>query len=410
MAAQPDPRIDAYIDALPDWQQAICREVRALLHEADPEMAETVKRTVQPYFVLDGNVAALLAAKSHVTVFLYDGGLAPDPEGIITGGHDNATGRFISIRRGEPVNGPALLAIFRSIIATNRSGGWRKATRGGQASATGERGAGEDATAQEGRIAPDEQIARVLALVRDVLPDAVVGAYLHGSAASDSLRPTSDLDIVVVASRRTTPEERRALITGLLPISGRGDPSGRARSLELTIVAQSDVVPWCYPARVDLLYGDWFRAEFERGDFEPWDRVNPDLAIVLAMVLRADRPLVGPPPSAVLAPVPWADIRRALLDSIPDLRSNLDGDERNVVLTFVRIWATLATGGFTTKDRAADWAVPKLPAEHRPVLERARELYLEGIRAEDWGDLRPRISPFVDHVVAEIEETAARTA
>src|SRR5881227_2826495 len=91
-----DPRVDDYIDALPEWQQAICQEVRDLLHAADPEVVETIKRTVQPYFVLNGNVAALLSAKD-VTVFLYDGGLAPDPEGIITGGHGNETGRMIAI-------------------------------------------------------------------------------------------------------------------------------------------------------------------------------------------------------------------------------------------------------------------------------------------------------------------------
>jgi hypothetical protein len=121
-----DPRVDAYIDALPAWKQAICREVRDLVHAADPEMVETIKRTVQPYFVLDGNVAALLAAKDHITVFLYDGGLAPDPDGIITGGHGNETGRMIAIHEGEPINGPAMTAIFRAIIADNRAGGWRK--------------------------------------------------------------------------------------------------------------------------------------------------------------------------------------------------------------------------------------------------------------------------------------------
>jgi hypothetical protein len=126
MTYQVDPRVDAYIDALPDWQQAICHEVRDLLHEADPELVETIKRTVQPYFVLHGNVAALLSAKDHVTVFLYDGGLAPDPDGIITGGHENETGRMIAIRRGEAINRPAMLALFRAIIADNRRGGWRK--------------------------------------------------------------------------------------------------------------------------------------------------------------------------------------------------------------------------------------------------------------------------------------------
>ena len=121
-----DSRVDHYIDALPEWQQAICQEVRDLAHAADPEVVETIKRTVQPYFVLDGNVAALLAAKDHITVFLYDGGLAPDPEGIITGGHGNETGRMIAIHEGEPINGPAMTAIFKAIMADNRAGGWRK--------------------------------------------------------------------------------------------------------------------------------------------------------------------------------------------------------------------------------------------------------------------------------------------
>ncbi|WP_067836579.1 DUF1801 domain-containing protein [Nocardia lijiangensis] len=121
-----DPRVDAYIDALPDWQQAICQEVRDLVHAADPEVEETIKRTVQPYFVLDGNICALLAAKTHVNVFLYDGGIVPDPEGIITGGHDNKTARTVAIRAGETVNARALSAMFRQIIADNRAGGWRK--------------------------------------------------------------------------------------------------------------------------------------------------------------------------------------------------------------------------------------------------------------------------------------------
>src|SRR5687767_5718946 len=125
MAYEVDPRVDEYIDALPAWQQAICREVREIVHEADAGVIETIKRSVQPYFVLDGNIAALLAAKDHVNVFLYDP-LLSDPEGIITHGHENATGRQINIRQGEPINRLALLAIFRQIIAHNRAGGWRK--------------------------------------------------------------------------------------------------------------------------------------------------------------------------------------------------------------------------------------------------------------------------------------------
>jgi hypothetical protein len=124
-----DLRVDAFIDALPGWQQAVCREVRELVHGADPEVIETIKRTDRPYFVLQGNICALQAAKDHVNIFLYDGGIVPDPDGIITGGHDNQTARTIAICQGETINAHALTVMFKQIIANNRAGGWRRLKR-----------------------------------------------------------------------------------------------------------------------------------------------------------------------------------------------------------------------------------------------------------------------------------------
>ncbi len=133
MTETTNPRVDAYIAALSAWQQALCREVRALLHAADPDVTETIKRTDRPYFVLHDNIAALQAAKDHVNIFLYDAGLTPDPEGLITGGHGNATGRTIALRQGETLNASAFTAMIKHIIATNRAGGWRRVKRAGAA-------------------------------------------------------------------------------------------------------------------------------------------------------------------------------------------------------------------------------------------------------------------------------------
>jgi hypothetical protein len=126
MPYQADPRVDAYIDALPEWQQQICQRVRDLVPAADPQVAETIKRTRQPYFVLDGNICALLAARDHVNAFLYDGGIVPDPDGIITAGHANQTARTEAYRLGDPINAAPLTKMFKQIIANNRAGGWRK--------------------------------------------------------------------------------------------------------------------------------------------------------------------------------------------------------------------------------------------------------------------------------------------
>jgi hypothetical protein len=125
-----DPRVDAYLDGLPAWQREILQEARELVHRADPYVEETIKRRVQPYFVLEGNICAFLATRDHVNVFLYDGAMVPDPEGIITAGHDNTTARTVAFRSDGTVNERALLAMFKEIIANNRAGGWRKGKGG----------------------------------------------------------------------------------------------------------------------------------------------------------------------------------------------------------------------------------------------------------------------------------------
>ena len=120
-----DSRIGDYIDTLPDWQQTICQRVRQLIHEAAPEIEETIKFTNRPYFTLRGNVCALLATKDHVNVFIYDP-IAPDPEGIINQGQGNATARSVQIYEDGALNEQAFIDLIRAVVANNRAGGWRK--------------------------------------------------------------------------------------------------------------------------------------------------------------------------------------------------------------------------------------------------------------------------------------------
>ena len=234
------------------------------------------------------------------------------------------------------------------------------------------------------------QLDRVVGLVAEVLGPDVVGAYLFGSAVLGGLQPESDLDVLVVSRRATTRAEKQALVDRLLSLSQR------PRHLELTIAADG---------ALDFQYGDWWRREFESGNVEPWSGTAAanDLTVLIAMVLTAGRPLLGPPPGEVLRPVSRPDLTRAMLEGIEPLLADLDDDTRNVVLTLARIWTTLGTGEFRSKDAAADWALERLPEEHRAVLARARAIYL-GDEPERWDDLAPRVRPHADYVVAEIEK------
>ena len=118
--------IDAYIAGLPDWQQTICTQLRELVHQAIPDAEETIKRSVIPFFVVNGrSVCALMKAKDHVNILLYDPTVA-DPTGIINQGHANKTAKAIQVKQHEFPDKAALAALLQNIAENNRRGGWRK--------------------------------------------------------------------------------------------------------------------------------------------------------------------------------------------------------------------------------------------------------------------------------------------
>jgi predicted nucleotidyltransferase len=216
-------------------------------------------------------------------------------------------------------------------------------------------------------IATDiEQLDEVVRIVGDVLGANIVGIYLHGSTATGRTRPTSDLDVLAVVSEPTSEAERRALVTRIPEFSGSPEPKVRWRPVELTVVRQSAVNPWRYPPERELQYGQWDRERYLAG-FVPGPEPDPDLAVLITAALRANRPLLGPPATMILAPVPLADLRQAVMAGVPGLVADLESDTRNVLLTLARIWLTVATGDIASKDQAAAWgAVRRCTACGRP--------------------------------------------
>ncbi|MFF1379452.1 aminoglycoside adenylyltransferase family protein [Streptomyces sp. NPDC058308] len=251
-----------------------------------------------------------------------------------------------------------------------------------------------------------DQLERTVELLRDTAGPELLGVYVHGSAVLGGLAPASDLDVLAVTRRSLGDCQRRSLVKGLLEISGL---TSEVRPVEVTVVVESEVRPWRFPPTADLLYGEWLRADYERGRI-PQPGPLPDLALVITMVLTGDRPLTGPRPAEVLAPVPHSDLVRASVAGIPELLEELDEDTRNVLLTLARIWTTLATGEIKAKDAAADWALAHLPHRHRPVLEHARNLYLTcHYQDETWSsELRSQVRPHVEAVLTQINDLRRR--
>jgi predicted nucleotidyltransferase len=232
---------------------------------------------------------------------------------------------------------------------------------------------------------PRDQVAAALALL-DGVAAPLMGVYLYGSAVDGGLKPDSDLDLFGVIERRLTGDERRAIIEGLQPLSGRSARPLEWRPIELTLVVRDEVVPWRYPPRFDLQYGEWLRPAFLAGDLKPWPSVNPDVAVLITIVLGRSEALVGPPARELLKPVPREHVLQAMTDELEPLLGDLETDTRNVLLTLARMWMTASTGEVRPKDAAAAWAADRLPVEHRPLVLRARSGYL-GEVVDRWDDL-----------------------
>ena len=204
-----------------------------------------------------------------------------------------------------------------------------------------------------------------------------LGGLLHGSSGRHTLRPQGDVDVLVVTEAPLSDGARSALTTLLLELSGRYPrPAAGGRPIELSVVVRSEVRPWRCPPRCELQDGEWRRTEIEAGrPLEPF--VAPGLALVISMVLECDAPIIGPPPSELLAPVPTGDVTRhdrccAGPPRQPRRRT------ANVLLTLVRAWHTCVTRALESKDEAAAWAVRQTPAEVGAVVSRARAAYLDG--------------------------------
>ncbi|NUU19470.1 DUF4111 domain-containing protein [Cellulomonas humilata] len=240
----------------------------------------------------------------------------------------------------------------------------------------------------------------MLAELQAIVGDDLLGLYLYGSSVAGGLRPASDVDLLGVTRTSLHRSSRARLAGRIRAISGS---RGNGRSLELTVVVQSQVTPWRYPPTADFVYGDWLGDSFAEPTVTG-PAATPNLAIEITQVLGAGHVVAGPSASELLDPVPPGDVARACRDCIPGLLADLDGDERNVILTCARIWCTLESGEIRSKDQAADWALPRLSADLRPVLQHARDLYLTTTyEDETWpSGMRGQSRELVERIVAQL--------
>src|SRR5271170_5451068 len=113
--------IDARINELGDWRGKMLAKVRAIVHEADPEIVEEWKFMGTPVFSHGGIVCTGETYKSVVKMTFAKGAALKDPSTLFNSSLDGNTRRAIDFREGEKIDEKALKTLVRAAVALNKS-------------------------------------------------------------------------------------------------------------------------------------------------------------------------------------------------------------------------------------------------------------------------------------------------
>jgi hypothetical protein len=113
--------IDAKIEALGDWRGRLLARLRALIHEAEPEVLETVKWGGVPVWERAGILCTGETYKDKVKLTFARGAALPDPSGLFNASLEGNTRRAIDFLSGDDVDEAAFKALVRAAAALNAS-------------------------------------------------------------------------------------------------------------------------------------------------------------------------------------------------------------------------------------------------------------------------------------------------
>jgi hypothetical protein len=115
--------IDARIQALDDWRGRTLARVRALIHQADPDVVETWKWRGVPVWEHDGIICTGETYKAVVKLTFAKGASLADPSGLFNSSLDGNTRRAIDIPEGVDLDADAFKALIKAAVALNGARG-----------------------------------------------------------------------------------------------------------------------------------------------------------------------------------------------------------------------------------------------------------------------------------------------
>ena len=212
---------------------------------------------------------------------------------------------------------------------------------------------------------------------KEILRDALVGVYLHGSLAMGCFNPQkSDIDLIIVVDRPLTDSVKRAYMEMVVAYNALGP----AKGIEMSIVLREVCKPFVYPTPYELHFSAGHLHWYQDDPDDYIRRMNgtdKDLAAHFTIINKRGRCLYGAPIEDVFAEVPGGDYMDSIWFDVEGAAEEITEYPMYLTLNLARVLAYQKEGLVLSKKEGGDWALERLPAEYRPLIADALREYSE---------------------------------
>lgn len=209
----------------------------------------------------------------------------------------------------------------------------------------------------------------------DILKENLVGIYVHGSIAFGCFHwDTSDIDLLVVADKAPTLEEKKKLLTVLLKLDSQCPPKG----MEMSIVLRQNCKNFVYPTPFELHFSNAHKescvTDLEKYCFE-MHGVDRDLAAHITVIRKIGIRLCGKNITDVFSEVPRDDYIDSIKGDVADAVNEIDKNPVYIILNLCRVLAYITDGLVLSKEQGGKWGIEHLPETYHTIITNAGNSY-----------------------------------
>jgi streptomycin 3"-adenylyltransferase len=221
-----------------------------------------------------------------------------------------------------------------------------------------------------------QYLIRVAGTLGELLGDALVALYVHGSLATGAFhRERSDVDLLAIVGRKLLPKEREAVARTLVRLSDARPMWG---DIEVTVLQERYARAFEHPLPYEVQYSTARHEAIRRGRVDySHDETSVDLAAQVLEARERGVTLVGPPPESMFGPVPWHAYINSLEADFEWAGSHMQDMPVYAVLNACRILSgtTGKAMSVLNKDEAGVWALENVAPAYHSVINDALQLY-----------------------------------